>query len=1217
MTKVTNIFTNQRMDSDTSYPYVDNKSYVHLLNMRPSGYGENGKLCFLKGSEEIADYSEGGTMESVRMFQGDNDKLYNFIARADGFSRIVETDVKTRVSKVIIEDFVHLRFDVFRWTNGVRKEVPDYLNSVNQIGDYLVFSSEFWQFPRVVDIKKSAVYALGFTSEDINLNKKPPFFAPTITSKTYDSTIENDLIKDKFISFAYRYKYNDGSYSSLSFYTDTTFEPKLNGFLIDSSRKNKAMENANNVVTLSVNSGNKNVTDVEVYAREHGSNTAYLIYKANKYDLGIANNYTIIGITYKYSKNYTVLDERATNMLNSNTPMFPKAQDAAGRRLLYANFKEAFDLKDVDGNPVNIDYEVKKIQQDFNEDEDNKTAVSLFQYKVAPIFLEDYNISTTALLPTNQTKSEVEVGFADRLKINKFQVEFDANFKPPAFATKMKFVVKADKLTYEILYITYIKKIGKYTYLNLTNDNSSRVKKNDTLIIISEDATSYHEIIVEDVLNLGISDGLDLPGLYAKIKDDNNYINPVQNGNNISETYREQVMPDTIGSEYENNVMGIDFMFGSSDSRRFDATSGYDGINTVEGWYYTSLNNRGHLLKSDFGQIKEGDVLKLTINFEYMWKKSGGTFHTNGLGNIFFSKELYASRNYTDIFDFLDAEYDEPLIDLKEDGDYVWFLTNYMYPNHVKNSGIAAYGWEPNDGGGGNASEALAVKPTTTVNLIRGIDPIIFRTKNLDIENSEGLYFETSKTYSIVNNQIVPDDVSGGKMIFDINFYNGYCWGNGIESYKIRDEFNGKSLLNNFRPTAFDVNGYSSVEKSNDITYSGLYNQEMKLNELPIFNSTLVNWKSLPTEYGEITKIISTDGNIKVFCIDKVINQYYGKSVIADLQGNENVALSDEVLSGYYPLPYDFGCQHPESVVYANNLIHWIDAKRTRALANADKEIIELNSDETTFLQEGVDIIKEHKTFPSTYDYRLGDYIIGLDHNKTVVFNISQKGFSHYYNHEFDSKLGMVGRFFTTYKGVLYEDEVTENYNDFAGQGNFKAQVKFVVNPEMVSDKIFNAIYIQSNTAWNTAVKTNLTATQFSENVYEKRESYYYTEIFRDSSTKLGVVGVGRIQQINGLELFFYNPISNQVTQNDTLINEAGTVNIAITSISGKTISVASTEGLNVGDFVGVQKGQVGNFRPNGVPIRGENMEVTLTKSGNLPYYITSVSTNLTGSSPT
>jgi len=1213
MPKVTNIFPIPRMDSDTNYAFLDNKSYSYLLNMRPTGYGENGTLRFIKGSEQIADYSDGKTMVSVRMFQGDNNKLYNFLARADGFSRIIETDVITRQSRVIIEDYVHLRFDLFRWQNNLPKSKKYYLNSVNQIGDFLVFSSEFWQFQRSVDITKASQYAAGFNLEDITIVKKPPVLAPTIVDKIDDPTIENKLIKEKFIAFTYRYKYVDDSYSTLSFYTDCVFEPEDN-FLINSSRYNEGMQNKFNKIILSVQSGNKNVTDVEVYAREHGSNTAYNIYSVNKIKAGITDNSTISNIEYKYSNNYEVLDERSTQLMYSNAPMFPVAQDAAGRRILMANFVEGFDLVDKEGIPVDVKYKVNKIQYDFADAPDKKTAVSLFRYKCAPVFYEDHNISTTALLPINQTESEVEVGFSDRLNVNKLQVEFDAGFKPPAFATKMKIAVKSEVLNYQIIYITYIKKIGKYTYLNLTNDNISRVKKNDVLIIVSADETVYKEVIVEDVLQLGITQGLDIEGTYVKIKDDDNYINPTYNGTNISKTYQEVLTPETLSSEYEAGVFGIDFMYGSSDSRRFDASSGYDGITPP--WYYTSLNNRGHLLKSDFGTIKEGDVVKITLNFEYMWKKYGGTFHTNGLGNIFFSKELYASRNYTNIYELLEAEYDEPLIDIKEDGDNVWFLTNYMYPNHVKNSGIAAYNWEPNDGGSTNASEALAVKPTTTVNLIAGVDPIIFRTTNIGIETDNGFYFETEKTYPIIDGNIIADSEVGGNKIFDINFYNGYSWGNGVESYKIKDAFNGKKLTTNFRGTAYEINGYKARRKPNDITYSGLYNQELSLNELPIYNPTLQNWKSLPTEHGEITKIISTDGNIKVFCLDKVINQYYGKSIIADMQGNENVALSDEVLSGYYELPYKYGCQHPESIVYANNLLHWVDSKRTRFLANSDKEIMELNSTETTFQQEGVDIIMARDNFPATYDYRFGDYNVGLDHSESVIFNFAQKGFSHYYNHSFDSKLGMLGRIFTTFQGVLYEDEVTEQYNNFAGQGNFEAKVKFVVNPEMVTDKIYNAIYIQSNTSWNTAVKTNLTATQFTENVYEKRESYYYTEIFRDSSTKLGVVGVGRITAINGNELVFNSPISNQVTMNDSVANEFGSVLTAITNISGNKITVALPTGLNVGDFVGAQKGQVGNFRPNGVAIRGENMEVTLTKSGSEPYYITSVTTTVLGSSP-
>lgn len=42
------------------------------------------------------------------------------------------------------------------------------------------------------------------------------------------------------------------------------------------------MENRYNKLSLIVNTGTKDVTDIEVYAREHNSNTAYLIYSVNK-----------------------------------------------------------------------------------------------------------------------------------------------------------------------------------------------------------------------------------------------------------------------------------------------------------------------------------------------------------------------------------------------------------------------------------------------------------------------------------------------------------------------------------------------------------------------------------------------------------------------------------------------------------------------------------------------------------------------------------------------------------------------------------------------------------------------------------------------------------------------------------------------------------------------------------------------------------------------
>ena len=84
-----------------------------------------------------------------------------------------------------------------------------------------------------------------------------------------------------------------------------------------------------------------------------------------------------------------------------------------------------------------------------------------------------------------------------------------------------------------------------------------------------------------------------------------------------------------------------------------------------------------------------------------------------------------------------------------------------------------------------------------------------------------------------------------------------------------------------------------------------------------------------------------------------------------------------------------------------------------------------------------------------------------------------------------------------------------------------------------------------------------------------------------------------------------------KVSVGETLQNEAANVETIITNIQDNEITVMNSSGLNVGDFTFAKKKQEGHFRPSGVPMRGEWLEVTLTKIGNQPYYITATNTEV------
>lgn len=1190
MANIPNIFVSGKMDSDTNYTLVDNKGYVYALNLRPSGYGEDGTMHSIKGSVKKSDFSENKTMTVVGQYAGENDKLYTFLARRDGLSKITETDIITGDTRFIVEDAEFLRFDLLRWEDCEESE-RKYLLSVNQIDDYLIFSNEVWQDVRSVEI--SGDYTNGFELEDIILAKKPPKEAPLIISSSGVTSNSSENQRNRFVSFAYRYKYANGSYSPFSFYSDVAFKEVIGEMTTNDKRENIGMVNQYSAVKITVNSGDFRVKGIEVIAREHGTKNGYIIYTATKGEteynsLPISDNQNL-EIQYNFSSNYTMVNEQLLDLIYSNYPKYPKAQDYVGSRLFFANYKEGFDLKDEGDNKINIDIDYQLQSTDIDYSVSKKTAVSMFSYKAGIVYYDEYNEATTVLSNSNDIENEVYVPFDKRTNINKIFAKINHN--PPNWATKFKFVVQHQKLNYENLYITYGKKIASNIYLKIEGANINKLKKDDRFFVVNPPDGVYRDFIVSEMGIYDADEGLTEKGFYAKIDwEEDNPLLLTSSG--LSD----------VQKIFETGHHTIDNVVGSNNPDRFVSAGAPYANNNSRYW------NLVRIYKNDIGAIKEGDVIKLTITMDYQTYDTGGT--SAGFQSQFeiltINEVIFANQDYPSIYELLSNELNSPFFDIDNSNTNIVLLrTNNNYKSYVQERAPNIYGFTVHkDSGSGNI--VVAVKPKIDIGVSRGINPLYIRTINK--ETLDTYYYESPNTFKIVNGMHLGAGADG---YFDTGFYNGYAWGNGVESYKIKDDFNGNTLDFRFRPNGIDPNGYGERWRKNDITYSGLYNGDLKKNDLNIFNPALINWKELPTEYGEIQKIVSTDGDITTLCNDKVINVMYGKSIIADLQGNESVALTNEVLGGFQVLPYPFGTQHPESVIKTNEGVAFVDKKRARYLLKAGTQIAELNPDGSGHHYQGVKEIKEHHNFLASYHEAHGEYVFGLDHCDAVVFAPSKKGFSHYYNFSFDYIKGMNGKHFTSYKGIVYEDEVAQCANDFAGNQNKEGVLKYVVNPEMGIDKIYKAMKLQSNTPWDVSIKTNLTSTQFPSEAFTQKESYFFSEIYRDNSTMQNSQGIGVIQNIIGNDLEFGYKIGIDVAVGDTLKKENGIDSSEIINIQGKVITVGNGAVFSVGDYVLAGKQTDGYYSPDGAVQRGKYMEVTLTNYGNEPYYITSAHTEI------
>tara|TARA_A100001391_G_scaffold162464_1_gene121512 strand:+ start:3074 stop:6820 length:3747 start_codon:yes stop_codon:yes gene_type:complete len=211
-----------------------------------------GSFSAMAGSPEVIgfvrDVKEKKIYYFVTNFTGnDTDDIRN-ITRAKGAgssgysgsstddSMIVEYDVQTSTNKVLVRG---------AWLNFSK----NHLITGAQIIDDLLFFTDNYNQPRKINVER-ARNSSGYYSreEQVAIAKYAPY-APirlvnkngvwaesntatenVIADKT-DGNIKSDYLKENFVRFSYRFKYDDGEYSLFAPFTQIVFEPLNNGEL--------------------------------------------------------------------------------------------------------------------------------------------------------------------------------------------------------------------------------------------------------------------------------------------------------------------------------------------------------------------------------------------------------------------------------------------------------------------------------------------------------------------------------------------------------------------------------------------------------------------------------------------------------------------------------------------------------------------------------------------------------------------------------------------------------------------------------------------------------------------------------------------------------------------------------------------------------------------------------------------------------------------------
>jgi hypothetical protein len=197
-------------------------------------------------------------------------------------------------------------------------------------------------------------------------------------------------------------------------------------------------------------------------------------------------------------------------------------------------------------------------------------------------------------------------------------------------------------------------------------------------------------------------------------------------------------------------------------------------------------------------------------------------------------------------------------------------------------------------------------------------NPAIFETEPKESAELE-LYYAASESYPI----------SEYGTAHTLSWHNCYSFGNGVESDRIRDDFNAITIDNGPIVSSTLKGPYNEEYRRTGLIFSQIFNSISGTNNLNQFIQAEAITKDLNPIYGSIQKLHTRDTNLVTLCEDKCLRILANKDALFNADGNANVTSNNAVLGQAVPFVGEFGISnHPESFASYGYRAYFTDKNR-------------------------------------------------------------------------------------------------------------------------------------------------------------------------------------------------------------------------------------------------------------------------------------------------
>ena len=344
-----------------------------------------------------------------------------------------------------------------------------------------------------------------------------------------------------------------------------------------------------------------------------------------------------------------------------------------------------------------------------------------------------------------------------------------------------------------------------------------------------------------------------------------------------------------------------------------------------------------------------------------------------------------------------------------------------------------------------------------------------------------------------------------------LSWFNCYSFGNGVESNRLRDDFNQVIIDKGVKVSTTIDQHYEEERRSNGLIYSGLFNSISGVNNLNQFIQAEKITKDINPTYGSIQKLFSRQTDLITLCEDKVIRIAANKDAIFNADGNPQLVASNNVLGQVLPFSGEYGIsKNPESFVEENYRAYFTDKTRG-VVIRLSKDGLTAISDHgmsnyfKTSLNQNNKLIGSYDDKKQEYNLTLTNHSCGEDVSSkkqydTITFSESVKGWTSFKSFNQENGISLNNIYYTFKNSLPYRHHILSvDRNTFYG-GFTLSSVNFLLNqsPEIIkSYKTLNYEGSQANVIEDVAGSIDSNVYQGYDNL-QQQDGWFVQNIHTD-----------------------------------------------------------------------------------------------------------------------